>query len=145
MTTRATAIAAAEVWFDAGGLFDELAGRVAIPTESPDPDRAPDLHRYLADELTPALVPLGFDCEILPNPVENAGPFLIATRTESPDLPTVMSYGHGDVVLGYDDQWREGLDPWTLTADGDRWYGRGAADNIDRTLPDRRRAPAPRR
>ncbi len=129
MTSRAAAIAAAEDWFDAGGLFDELAGRIAVPTESPNPDRAPDLHRYLTDELTPSLEALGFDCEILPNPVSDAGPFLIARRDEDPSLPTVMSYGHGDVVLGYDDQWRDGLDPWTLTVDGDRWYGRGTADN----------------
>ncbi|WP_234383288.1 M20/M25/M40 family metallo-hydrolase [Streptomyces dysideae] len=26
-------------------------------------------------------------------------------------------------------RWIEGRDPWTLTADGDRWYGRGAADD----------------
>ena len=40
-----------------------------------------------------------------------------------------MSYGHGDVVRGYDDQWRDGLDPWTLQKVGARWYGRGSADN----------------
>ncbi|MEM9130863.1 MAG: M20 family metallopeptidase [Actinomycetota bacterium] len=127
--TRATTIAEAETWFDAGGLFDELAARVAIPTESPDPTRAADLDHYLRGELTPALEAMGFVCEVLPNPVATAGPFLIARRDEDPTLPTVMTYGHGDVVLGYDDQWRDGLDPWTLTVDGDRWYGRGTADN----------------
>ncbi|MEM9465920.1 MAG: M20 family metallopeptidase [Actinomycetota bacterium] len=129
MTARADAISAADSWFDDGGLFDELARRVAIPTESPDPDRRAELHRYLDGELVPALRALGFDCEIFPNPVAGAGPFLIAWRDEDPGSPTVMSYGHGDVVLGYDDQWRDGLDPWTLTAEGDRWYGRGTADN----------------
>ena len=34
-----------------------------------------------------------------------------------------------DVVRGLEGQWRDGLDPWTLTVEGDRWYGRGAADN----------------
>ncbi|WP_445623354.1 M20/M25/M40 family metallo-hydrolase [Lactiplantibacillus plantarum] len=38
-------------------------------------------------------------------------------------------YAHGDVVRGYDEQWRDGLAPWRLTAEGDRWYGRGTADN----------------
>ena len=127
--TRADAITAAGAWFDDGGLFDELARRVAIATESPNPDRGPDLHRYLDAELTPAFEAMGFVCDIFPNPVDGAGPFLIARRDEDPSLPTVMSYGHGDVVLGYDDQWRDGLDPWTLTVDGERWYGRGAADN----------------
>ncbi len=127
--TRASALDAAEAWFDGGGLFEELARRVAVPTESPNPERGAELHRYLEDELTPMLTAVGFDCEIRPNPVRSAGPFLVARRTEDPALPTVMSYGHADVVLGYDDQWRDGLDPWTLTVDGDRWYGRGTADN----------------
>jgi hypothetical protein len=26
-------------------------------------------------------------------------------------------------------QWRDGLDPWQLTVRGDRWHGRGTADN----------------
>jgi acetylornithine deacetylase/succinyl-diaminopimelate desuccinylase-like protein len=33
------------------------------------------------------------------------------------------------VVRGYDAQWREGLAPWRVTVDGERWYGRGTADN----------------
>ena len=41
----------------------------------------------------------------------------------------MLSYGHGDVVRGLEGQWRQGLDPWTLTVEGERWYGRGTADN----------------
>lgn len=37
--------------------------------------------------------------------------------------------GHGDVVRGMADQWQDGLSPWHLTEVGDRWYGRGTADN----------------
>jgi hypothetical protein len=33
----------------------------------------------------------------------------------------MLSYGHGDVVRGLEGQWRNGLDPWTLTVDGERW------------------------
>jgi acetylornithine deacetylase/succinyl-diaminopimelate desuccinylase-like protein len=32
-------------------------------------------------------------------------------------------------VRGLEDQWREGLNPWLLTTEDDRWYGRGTADN----------------
>ena len=32
-------------------------------------------------------------------------------------------------MRGLEDQWRAGLDPWRLTEEGDRWYGRGSADN----------------
>ena len=41
----------------------------------------------------------------------------------------MVTYGHGDTVRGLEDQWRAGLDPWRLTREGDRWYGRGSADN----------------
>jgi acetylornithine deacetylase/succinyl-diaminopimelate desuccinylase-like protein len=44
-------------------------------------------------------------------------------------VPTVFTYGHGDVIRGYDNQWRSGTGPWKITVDGDRWYGRGTADN----------------
>ena len=57
------------------------------------------------------------------------GPILTAERMEDPARPTVLTYGHGDTVRGLHDQWRAGLDPWTLTEEGDRWYGRGTADN----------------
>jgi acetylornithine deacetylase/succinyl-diaminopimelate desuccinylase-like protein len=49
-------------------------------------------------------------------------------------LPTVLSYGHGDVIRGLEGQWRQGLDPWTLTVEGERWYGRGTADNKSQHL-----------
>ncbi|MCH7794571.1 MAG: M20/M25/M40 family metallo-hydrolase, partial [Proteobacteria bacterium] len=116
-------------YFESDGFFDDLARRVAIHTESQEPDQRPELYRYLRDEMQPYLEPLGFACEIHENPVERGGPFLVATRREGDDRPTVMSYGHGDVVRGYDDQWRDGLDPWTLQKVGARWYGRGSADN----------------
>ncbi len=32
-------------------------------------------------------------------------------------------------MRGLEDQWEPGLDPWRLTREGDRWYGRGSADN----------------
>ena len=41
----------------------------------------------------------------------------------------MLLYAHGDVVRGYDEQWRDGLSPWTLVEEGERWYGRGTADN----------------
>jgi len=78
--------------------------------------------------MIPALADLGFESHIVAGP-EGCGPFLIASRIEAPDLPTVLTYGHGDVVLGHEGQWRNDLSPWTITVDGDRWYGRGTADN----------------
>jgi acetylornithine deacetylase/succinyl-diaminopimelate desuccinylase-like protein len=72
---------------------------------------------------------MGFSCRIYPNPVAGQGPVLLATRIEDPGLPTVLGYGHGDVVRGLDEQWTKGKGPWITARDGDRLYGRGTADN----------------
>ena len=127
--SRDDTVAAVQEYFDAGEFRADLARRVEFKTESPEPDQRPELYRYLEAEMTPYLSVLGFECVIHENPRADGGPFLVAHRTEGDDLPTVMTYGHGDVVRGYDDQWRDGLNPWVLTEDEGRWYGRGTADN----------------
>ncbi|MEO8751955.1 MAG: M20 family metallopeptidase [Casimicrobiaceae bacterium] len=126
---RGDAIAAAQAWFDAGGLAADIERRVAWRTESQRADAGAILRGYLTDEIGPSLATLGFTSRIVENPVAGSGPFLIGERLEDPARPTVLMYGHGDVVLGYDSQWRAGLSPWQLTVEGDRWYGRGTADN----------------
>lgn len=126
--TRETAIRSAEAYFDSGAFRDELARRVAIPTESQNPDRAADLARYVDDEMRPALEALGFACRTLSHP-KARGPFLFAERREGEGLPTVLGYGHGDVIRGFDDKWRDGLSPWRLVERDGRYYGRGVVDN----------------
>ncbi|MDP6564274.1 MAG: M20 family metallopeptidase [Alphaproteobacteria bacterium] len=128
-TDRASAIAQATAHFDDGGFFDDLARRVAIRSTAQVRELHPELDRYLADEMAPTLSEMGFDIAIHPNPDRRGGPFLIASRVENNNLPTVLTYGHGDVVRGFEADWRDGRSPWTLERDGDRWYGRGTADN----------------
>ena len=41
----------------------------------------------------------------------------------------MLTYGHADVVTAEPHRWRPGLDPWRVTVEQDRWYGRGTADN----------------
>ncbi len=126
--TRSQAIDHAADHFDDGTLFETLAGRVAVPTESQNPDRAEALAAYLTDEIVPAFEAMGFDCRLVEHP-EAPAPFLLAERFEGDDRATVLGYGHGDVVRGQDDRWMDGLDPWRLTERDDRWFGRGVADN----------------
>ena len=114
---------------DIGRLREALARRIAIPTESQNPARRNELDRYLADEIAPTLSRMGFDTQLWANPKDGAPPFLFAQRVEDSRLTTVLMYGHGDVVLGYDEQWRGASSPWILEERGDRWYGRGSADN----------------
>ena len=129
MPNRESAIARALDFFDTNGFRERLAGLVAIRSTSQDPAHEADVQQYLANAMQPWLERLGFTVEIYPNPAAGFGPILTAERIESPALPTVLTYGHGDTVRGLEDQWRAGLDPWTLTEEGDHWYGRGSADN----------------
>jgi acetylornithine deacetylase/succinyl-diaminopimelate desuccinylase-like protein len=127
--SRAQAISAAERYFDDGRFLVDLARRVAIPTESQNPARAAALADYLENEMAESLERMGFTCRIIENPSPGHGPFLVGERIEDPKLPTVLTYGHGDVIRGQDEQWRSGLAPWKLHREGDRIYGRGTADN----------------
>ena len=127
--TRDACVARAAAHFDSGGFVRDLGALVACRTESQNPERAPELRAYLDAQIAPALAALGFASRVVANPVAGAPPLLLAERIESAALPTVLMYGHGDVVRGYDAQWSEGLSPWSITPRGDRLYGRGAADN----------------
>jgi len=126
---REHALALARQHFDSGAFARDLARRVAIRTESQDAGSGPALQSYLADEIGPSLAALGFAFTVHANPEPPYGPLLVATRHEGGTLPTVLMYGHGDVIRGQDASWTRGQGPWLLAADGDRLYGRGTADN----------------
>jgi acetylornithine deacetylase/succinyl-diaminopimelate desuccinylase-like protein len=125
--SRAAAIARAHAYFDRGEFFADLRRRVAIPSTSQEPDRVAELRRYLDDEMGPTLAALGFSSRVLDN--AKGPPILVAERLEDARLATILIYGHGDTVRGLDGAWRIGLSPWALSAEGDRFYGRGSADN----------------
>ncbi|MYM53768.1 M20 family metallopeptidase [Thalassovita mangrovi] len=127
--SRAAAIDAVTGYFDDGRFQDDLAALVAIPSESQNPDAAPELRRYLDEAMVPRLERLGFDWEIFENPVPGGGPLLIGERREGDGVPTVLTYGHGDVIRGQEGMWRDGLEPFRLIEEGERLYGRGSADN----------------
>ena len=127
--SRLQALSNAAEYFDSGAFRADLARRVAYRTESQEPERGAVLEAYLAEELLLSTERLGFVGRIVENPSAGYGPFLLARRREDAALPTVLMYGHGDVVRGYDAQWRKPRDPWSITVEGDRWYGRGTADN----------------
>jgi acetylornithine deacetylase/succinyl-diaminopimelate desuccinylase-like protein len=127
--SRTRAIALATSYFDDGQFMRVLDQRVAQRTESQSATSLPALYAYLTQQIVPELEALGFTWQIIDNPLPGKSPFLIAERIEDPAAPTVLTYGHGDVVLGYAEQWRAGCEPWKIVVEGDRWYGRGTADN----------------
>lgn len=130
-SARDAAVQRAREHFDRGDFARDLARRVAIRSESQDPAQAAALRAYVEVEMSATLTALGFDCRVYDNPKlgPGCGPFLVARHVEDPALPTVLGYGHGDVVRGQDASWTCGQGPWTLARDGDRLYGRGTADN----------------
>jgi acetylornithine deacetylase/succinyl-diaminopimelate desuccinylase-like protein len=128
--TRAGAIARVRAYIEGGAFETELARRVAFRTESQKlPASLPELRRYLDEEMTSAFARIGFATCVYDNPLPGQPPVLLATYTEDEGRPTVLGYGHGDVIRGLEDQWTKGKGPWVTARDGDRLYGRGTADN----------------
>lgn len=130
--SRGGAAKRVQEYVDSGTFEAELASRVAIRTESqrfPEAGALAECRRYLDEEMMPAFAAMGFTSKAYDNPIEGQGPVLLATRIEDPALPTVLGYGHGDVVRGLEDQWTKGKGPWVTAREGDRIYGRGTADN----------------
>ena len=127
---RGGAIARARAYVEGGAFERDLARRVAFKTESQKlPHSLPQLRAYLEEAMIPAFARLGFRSQIYDNPLPGQGPVLLAQYFEAADLPTVLGYGHGDVIRGLEDQWTKGKGPWVLARDGERLYGRGTADN----------------
>ena len=126
--TRTDAIARARHQLHSGEFLTELDRRVAYQTESLNPERHDALRAYLEDELQPAFSQLDFATRIIESPTGKS-PYLLAEYRESSSAPTVLTYGHGDVVDGMAGEWRDNLDPWRTTTVENRVYGRGTADN----------------
>ena len=126
--TRTDTIARAQTMLRSGEFLDELSRRVAYQTESQTPEKHAALRAYLTDELQPAFKAMDFSTRLIESPA-GKGPYLLAEYRESDSAPTVLVYGHGDVVDGMAGDWRDNLDPWRTTQIGNRLYGRGTADN----------------
>ncbi len=111
MLTRDTAIQQATDQYDSGRFLDDLQRRVALlARKARKPTAARACTLICATKSRRTLTQMGFTCRIVDNPAAGAGPFLVGHRHEGDGLPTVLTYGHGDVVRGYDAQWREAWD-----------------------------------
>jgi acetylornithine deacetylase/succinyl-diaminopimelate desuccinylase-like protein len=126
--TRTDAVAHAQQQLQSGDFLRELDRRVAFQTESQNADRRDVLRAYLENELVPSFAELDFESRLVESP-SGKSPFLVAQHIENAGAPTVLMYGHGDVVDGMAGEWRGGLNPWQTTRVDNRVYGRGTADN----------------
>lgn len=126
--TRADAVERARQTIQSGAFVAELDRRVGYRTESQKSGTGDALRAYLEEGLQPAFAELGFTSRLIESPT-GKNPYLLAEYHEAASLPTVLTYGHGDVVNGMEGEWRDNLDPWRTTISGNRVYGRGTADN----------------
>src|SRR5205823_12057592 len=93
-----------------------------------NPDSGEALRAYLVEDLQPAFTALDFSTRLIESP-SGRGPYLLADYREDASLPTVLTYGHGDVVHGMESEWHDNPAPSKTTTKGERVYGRGTADN----------------
>src|ERR1700744_2290277 len=108
--TRADAVARAHAILRSGEFLSELDRRVAYQTESQNPEKRDALAAYLTDDLQPAFAKMDFATRLIESPVKK-GPYLLAEYQENASAPTVLVYGHGDVVDGMVGEWRGNLGP----------------------------------
>ena len=127
--SRTAAIQNAADYVSSGNFRDDLALLVAVKTETSSQGDPAQKLNYLESLLAPQLTSLGFDVEIFDNPEPIGGPLAIFTLIEDEALPTVLMYGHGDVVPGLDGRWDHDRSPWILDEADGKLYGRGTADN----------------
>src|SRR5258708_6038048 len=100
-----------------------LADLVKIPSVSVDPAHKGDV-RACAEAALELLASVGASAEMM----ETGGHPLVHGRlTNEPDWPTVTVYNHLDVQQADGDDWR--TNPFQLTTQADRYYGRGATDD----------------
>jgi acetylornithine deacetylase/succinyl-diaminopimelate desuccinylase-like protein len=126
--SRDDAVRRVRAHMESGGFLADLDRRVTYRTESQNGGQPAALRAYLEDELQPAFAALDFNTRLIESP-SGKGPYLLAVHHESASVPTVLMYGHGDVVDGMAGEWKNDIDPWRATRVGDRVYGRGTADN----------------
>src|SRR3954468_18328825 len=105
---RTDAIDRARKYLHSGEFLGELERRVAYTTESQNPGQGTALRAYLEEELAPAFSKLDFSTRLIGSPTGKS-PYLLADYRESPTAPTVLIYGHGDVVDGMAGEWRDNM------------------------------------
>ena len=127
MTFKEKAVQHATQYFDKGYFKKDLAELISVKTESQNNEC--NLENYYDQNIIPMLVKMGFKCKVMENPLSKANIILFAERIENAEFSTILTYGHGDVVLGQDSCWDNGLSPYKLIEKDNRYYGRGTADN----------------
>ncbi len=127
MTFKEKAVQHATQYFDKGYFKKDLAELISVKTESQNNEC--NLENYYDQNIMPMLVKMGFKCKVMENPLSKANIILFAERIENAEFSTILTYGHGDVVLGQDSCWDNGLSPYNLIEKDNRYYGRGTADN----------------
>jgi acetylornithine deacetylase/succinyl-diaminopimelate desuccinylase-like protein len=123
-----TIMSAVDSQWDA--VMDMLSRKVALKAISAHGITGPQMKRsaqFVADQMKQ----VGVDARVVQsvNPDGTPGAFeVVGEKHVSDDAPTVLLYAHHDVQPVDDpSEWK--TDPWKLTIEGDRAYGRGSVDD----------------
>ncbi len=110
--------------------LEELCQYLAVPAISCEAEHAPDVGR-LCSIVGERLVAIGFDVQI--RELSGALPLVAAARRcKNEAAPTLLIYGHLDLQPVQGEAWSTPPHVGTrkMTSDGERLYGRGAADDM---------------
>ena len=120
-TGREEILGEASRYVASGQFATDFAPAIACPTCSPETAPARRQFETYFDQIIGShLDPMGFSRTLHPNPVEGAGPFMVAHRNEDGATRTILIYGHVDTVAGMDDAWQSDLAPFDLIRQGER-------------------------
>ena len=112
-------------------MYEEWASLIRIPSVSCQPEHKDDMLRC-AERWKQLLLEAGVQkAEIMPS---DGNPFVYAEyKTDAPDAPTVLVYGHYDVMPAEPlELWKS--DPWEPSIRDGRLYARGADDDKGQTM-----------
>ncbi|MBS0909536.1 M20/M25/M40 family metallo-hydrolase [Tatumella sp. JGM118] len=116
-------------YYENGEFLKILSQAVNMRTLSQAEENQTDLYAYINEFMIPLLTNMDFVCKSYENPVSGKPPFMVGHRFEDEKLPTILLYGHGDVIYGMDERWGDGRSPWSISSEDNKIYGRGTADN----------------
>ena len=109
MSTLEQALKRSNKLFVDGIFIKKLRSLVKIVTDSKNSHRVEDLVDYYTKGLSNILAELDVQTDIIDNPIKSGPPFLIGSRMESPELKTILIYGHGDTVPLQVEDWHLSL------------------------------------
>ena len=129
MPSRESAIARAQGCFDDGATWTRCAPWSRCRPKARCRSAGPTCAATARRPCPPLMPGMGFVSQVLDNPDPAAAPSSSRAASRTRRCRPCWSTAMATWCAAWRAQWTDGLDPWAVTVDGDRWYGRGTVDN----------------